>query len=63
MLIDSTLSGLAEFPRPTRQSLPLQLRRQHFAIRRLGTEYDDGSAYCQGYNVPAVQGDGGVEVR
>ena len=63
MLIESTLSGIAELPRPTRQSLPLQRRRQHLAIRRLGAEYDDGSAYCQGYNVPAVQGDGGVEVR
>ena len=56
-------SKYVELPRPTRQSLPLQCRGEHFAIGRQRTQHDDGSAHCAGYNVPAVQGDGGVEVR
>ena len=56
-------SEYVELPRPTRQSLPLQRRREHLAIRRQRTQHDDGPAHRAGYHVPAVQGDGGVEVR
>ena len=43
-----------ELPWPTRQSLPLQRRRQHLSVRSHGSEYDYRPAYRTGYNVPTV---------
>lgn len=54
---------LVGFPRPTWQSIPLQLRRQHHPIGSRGAEYDDRKTCGSGYCVPAVQGDSRVEIR
>lgn len=54
---------LSELPRPTRESLPFQRRGEHLASRGRGTQYDNGPARCARHQLPAVQGDGRLEVR
>ena len=53
----------SELPGPTRQSLPLQRRRECIPRRSHRTQHDDWQTHSAGYFVLAVQGYGGMEVR
>lgn len=59
----SLIPSFPELPRPTRQSLPLQHRREYHPIRSSRAQHDHRPPPSAGRELQAVQRDGGLEVR